>query len=85
MIDREHWQRACEIHDVEKAKHAITNLLIATGIMEASLKGTLPWGMMNQRERKAWLSNVENAAAMVDDARKMALIAARTAFHEGDS
>lgn len=75
---------AVEIRDVQRVKTALTDLLIKTGIYEATLTGTLPWGFMTERERRGWLSDVERAAADLDEARRKTLIAARTATNEGD-
>lgn len=81
-IDRKYIPQACDVRGIEQAQEQIVELLVQTGILREAMYGRLPWGLMVNRERKAWLANVEAAASNLDEARRMALIAARTAFEE---
>jgi hypothetical protein len=74
--------QAISTRDIARVKGQIAELLIQVGILEQAAMGRVPWGFLNQRERRGWLNEVEVACNEVDEVRRRVLVAARTAVEE---
>jgi len=74
--------QAIETRDIARVRERVAQLHVLVGILEMAALGRLPWGFLTERERRAWLQEVEGACAEVDAVRRQVLIAARTAVEE---
>lgn len=74
--------QAIETRDIARVRERVAALHVWLGILEMAALGRLPWGFLNERERKGWLQEVERACDEAEREIRVTRIAARTAVED---